>query len=245
MKTNLNKIDVSVVIPVFNEEENIKKLAHEINDALKNYKHEIIFVDDGSKDNTKKEILNLKKLKQVRLICHEKCYGQSVAMKTGILQSNFDLIATLDGDGQNDPKDLPNMIEEFKKNKGLTLVAGIRSNRKDSFSKRYASQFARFLRRNIFSDSHPDSGCGIRVFNKKLYLSIPFFNHMHRFFTILAKRYKASVIGVNVNHRERETGYSKYTNFGRAVVGFSDVLGVLWLLKRTPKDIVHHEEFKK
>jgi len=245
MKPNLHKIDISVVIPVFNEEENIKTLAYEIDVALKNYKHEIIFVDDGSKDKTKSEILNLKKLKQVRLICHEKCYGQSVAMRTGILESKFDLIATLDGDGQNDPKDLQNMIEAFNKNNGLALIAGIRANRKDSLNKRYASRIARFLRKILFSDSHPDSGCGIRVFSKKLYLSIPFFNHMHRFFTILAKRYNADVIGVNVNHRERMTGHSKYTNLGRALVGFSDLLGVLWLLKRTPKDISFYEEFKK
>ena len=123
-------------------------------------------------------------------------------------------------------------------------MAGIRSIRKDSLNKRLGSRIAKLIRKILFSDEHPDSGCGIRVFNKDLYLSIPFFNHMHRFFTVLAKRYNADVIGVNVNHRERLQGQSKYTNFGRALVGISDVLGVLWLLKRNPQDI-SFEEFKK
>ena len=245
MKTNSLKTVISVVIPVFNEEENIKKLAYEIDHSLKNYKHEIIFVDDGSNDNTKVVILNLNELKQVRLISHKKCYGQSVAMRTGILNSKYNIIATLDGDGQNDPEDIPKMIEVYNKNKNkLVLVAGIRSKRKDSLNKRFASRIAKLIRKILFSDEHPDSGCGIRVFNKDLYLSIPFFNHMHRFFTVLAKRYNADVIGVNVNHRERLQGQSKYTNFGRALVGISDVLGVLWLLKRNPENI-SFEEFKK
>ena len=195
MKTNSLKTVISVVIPVFNEEENIKKLAYEIDHSLKNYKYEVIFVDDGSKDNTKVEILNLNELKQVRLISHNKCYGQSVAMRTGILNSKYNIIATLDGDGQNDPSDIPKMIEVYKKNKNkLVLVAGIRSKRKDSFNKRVASRFAKQVRKVLFSDNHPDSGCGIRVFNKDLYLSIPFFNHMHRFLTILAKRYNADAV---------------------------------------------------
>ena len=136
-------------------------------------------------------------------------------------------------------------MKYIKKNKNkLVLVAGIRSKRKDSFNKKLASRIAKQIRRVLFSDSHPDSGCGIRVFNKDLYLSIPFFNHMHRFFTVLAKRYNADVIGVNVNHRERLQGHSKYTNFGRALVGIADVLGVLWLLKRNPENI-GFKEFKK
>ena len=179
------------------------------------------------------------------MIVHKKCYGQSIAMRSGILKSNCDLIATLDGDGQNDPSDLPAMIKAyFKSNSKLTLVAGIRYKRKDTLSKKIASIFARYVRRILFSDTHPDSGCGIRVFSKELYSSLPFFNHMHRFFTILALRYNADVIGVNVNHRERVKGKSKYSNLGRAMVGIIDVFGVLWVLKRTPKDITFFEETK-
>jgi|TARA_B100000035_G_C21011760_1_gene559966 dolichol-phosphate mannosyltransferase len=245
MKTKTKKLELSVVIPVLNEEQNIKELAYEIDKALKNFSHEIIFVDDGSKDDTRNSVLALNNLKQVRLIVHKKCYGQSIAMRSGILKSNCNLIATLDGDGQNDPSDLPAMIKAyFKSNSKLTLVAGIRYKRKDTLSKKIASIFARYIRRILFSDTHPDSGCGIRVFSKELYSSLPFFNHMHRFFTILALRYNADVIGVNVNHRERVKGKSKYSNLGRAMVGIIDVLGVLWVLKRTPKDITFFEETK-
>lgn len=240
------KLDISIVIPVFNEDENIRNLAFEINEALKNYAHEIIFVDDGSNDNTKLEVLNLTELKQVRLICHNHCQGQSVAMRSGILNAKSNLIATLDGDGQNDPKDLPLMIETYKKSESsFVLVAGIRHKRKDSFNKRMASKFARFIRGLLFSDRHPDSGCGIRVFNKELFLMMPFFNHMHRFFTIIAIRYNANVLGVNVNHRERLKGKSKYTNIGRALVGVFDLFGVLWILRRTPKNFTVEEKTKK
>ena len=121
MKTKTKKLELSVVIPVLNEEQNIKELAYEIDKALKNFSHEIIFVDDGSKDETRNSVLALKNLKQVRLIVHKKCYGQSIAMRSGILKSNCDLIATLDGDGQNDPSDLPAMIKAyFKSNSKLT-----------------------------------------------------------------------------------------------------------------------------
>ena len=246
MNIKSQKLDISIVIPVFNEDENIRKLAFEINESLKHYSHEIIFVDDGSNDNTKLEVLNLTELKQVRLICHESCQGQSVAMRSGIINAKSNLIATLDGDGQNDPTDLPLMIETHKKSESnCVLVAGIRHNRKDSFNKRMASKFARFIRELLFSDSHPDSGCGIRVFDKELFLMMPFFNHMHRFFTILAIRYNANVLGVNVNHRERINGKSKYTNLGRALVGVYDLFGVIWILRRTPNKFEVEEKTKK
>ena len=147
MKTKTKKLELSVVIPVLNEEQNIKELAYEIDKALKNFSHEIIFVDDGSKDDTRNSVLALNNLKQVRLIVHKKCYGQSIAMRSGILKSNCDLIATLDGDGQNDPSDLPAMIKAyFKSNSKLTLVAGIRYKRKDTLNKKIASIFARYVR---------------------------------------------------------------------------------------------------
>ena len=246
MNIKSQKLDISIVIPVFNEDENIRKLAFEVNESLQQYLHEIIFVDDGSNDNTRLEVLNLNELKQVRLISHEGCQGQSVAMRSGIINAKSNLIATLDGDGQNDPTDLPLMIETHKKSESnCVLVAGIRHNRKDSFNKKMASKFAKFIRELLFSDSHPDSGCGIRVFDKELFLMMPFFNHMHRFFTILAIRYNANVLGVNVNHRERINGKSKYTNLGRALVGVYDLFGVIWILRRTPKKFEVEEKTKK
>ena len=149
---------ICIILPAFNEEENIKKLAYEIDHSLKNYKYEVIFVDDGSNDNTKFEILNLNELKQVRLISHKKCYGQSVAMRTGILNSKYNIIATLDGDGQNDPSDIPKMIEVYKKNKNkLVLVAGIRSKRKDSRSIQKRIDDQSTIESTQEETSHPDT----------------------------------------------------------------------------------------
>ena len=236
MEEKLSKLEISIVIPVFNEAENIHFLSKEITKSLKNFRHEIIFVDDGSSDDTRKEIKSIaNELNQIRLLSHKKSLGQSVAMRSGIIHSKSNLIATLDGDGQNVPSDLPSMISTYKNNKdGLVLVAGIRQNRKDSLSKRLASKTAKYIRSIILGDNHPDSGCGIRVFDKNLFLLMPFFNHMHRFITVLASKQGAKVIGVPVKHRERLKGYSKYTNLGRAFVGIFDIIGVIWLNRRTP-----------
>ena len=239
---------VSVVIPVYNEVDNIRPLAFEIATALKDVTHEIIFVDDGSIDNTQNQILKVaKELKQIRLLIHNKCLGQSAAMRSGIMKAKSDIIATLDGDGQNDPSDFIPLIKKLEEAKpGFVLSAGIRLKRQDIFSKRLASKIAKVIRNTILGDTHPDSGCGIRVFDKNLYLMMPYFNHMHRFLTVLAYGQGAKVIGVPVNHRERLSGKSKYTNLGRAIVGIFDIIGVIWLLRRTPKNyLVKETDLKK
>ena len=238
--------DISVVVPVKNESGNVTNLIQEIDKALKKLNYEIIYVNDGSSDNTQNELNNTLKInKRLRVINHKTSQGQSAALRTGVYASRSILIATLDGDGQNNPSDLPGMISLIKnQKKQFTLIGGVRVNRKDSKSRLWASSFAKFCRFAMLKDTHSDSGCGIKVFHKELYIRLPYFDHMHRFLSALALREGANVLEYKVNHRERTEGISKYTNFGRLLVGISDILGVMWLRKRTPKDDTSEEIYK-
>ena len=242
----VTKTDISIVVPVKNESGNVTTLIQEIDDALKKLNYEIIYVNDGSSDSTQNDLINALKInKRLRVINHKTSQGQSAALRTGVYASRSILIATLDGDGQNNPSDLPGMISLIKnQKKQLTLIGGVRVNRKDSKSRLWASSFAKFCRFCLLKDTHSDSGCGIKVFHKDLYIRLPYFDHMHRFLSALAIREGANVLEYNVSHRERIEGISKYTNFGRLVVGFSDILGVMWLKKRTPKDVISEEIYK-
>ena len=238
--------EISVVIPVKNEAGNIDTLITEIHHSLKKISYEIIYVNDGSNDDTELELKNnLKNNRKLRVISHEDSLGQSAALRTGILASNSTLIATLDGDGQNDPSDLPKMIDKLKNSKDeLILIGGVRVNRKDSITRVWASSFAKYCRFILLKDNHPDSGCGIKVFHKELFLRLPYFDHMHRFLSALALREGAKVLKFNVKHRERVVGTSNYTNFGRFLVGLFDVLGVIWLRNRMPKNTSFKEILK-
>ncbi len=233
---NISKI--SIVIPVKNEIKNVKPLTKEIVKVCSMFVYEIIFVNDGSTDGTEKELIKLKKIhSNLRVINHKKSYGQSASIKTGIFKSDYDLIVTMDGDCQNDPADIPKMLQKFHEEKNnLLFIGGVRKNRKDNFQKRIASKFARFCRRILLNDLHPDSGCGIKLFHKNLFHLMPYFDHMHRFLPALAKREGAEIIAFDVNHRDRFNGKSNYTNFGRLLVGIYDIIGVIWLLKRSPKN---------
>ena len=237
VRANHIPVEISILVPVMNEAGNIRPLIDEICTAFAGRHFEIIYIDDASNDTTADELAAaLDAVPQLRVLRHTQRAGQSAAIRSGLLQANGDLIGVLDGDGQNDPKDIPKMIEVYNKNKNkLVLVAGIRSKRKDSLNKRFASRIAKLIRRILFSDQHPDSGCGIRVFNKDLYLSIPFFNHMHRFMPSLVRRHGGFVTGVSVAHRPRFLGTSKYKVLDRLLVGISDILGVIWLLRRAPR----------
>ena len=238
--------EISVVIPVKNEAGNIDTLVSEIHQSLKKFSYEIIYVNDGSEDNTELELKNnMKNNKKLRVISHENSQGQSAALRTGIKASNSTLIATLDGDGQNDPSDLPKMIDTLKSCKDeLVLIGGFRVNRKDSITRLWASSFAKYCRFILLKDTHPDSGCGIKVFHKELFLRLPYFDHMHRFLSALALREGAKVLKFNVKHRERVVGTSNYTNLGRFLVGLFDVLGVIWLRNRMPKNTSFKEILK-
>ena len=238
MKIMVMSPNISVVVPVKNESGNIKNLINEIDLALLDFNYEIIYVNDGSDDSTQKELNNiLKKHNKLRVIIHEYSKGQSAALRSGIYYSKGSIIATLDGDGQNDPSDLPPMIKLLKdyKNHDI-LIGGVREKRQDNMARLIASSFAKYCRFFLLQDTHPDSGCGIKVFYKDLYMKLPYFDHMHRFLSALTIREGSKVLEYKVKHRERVNGISNYTNFGRLLVGISDIIGVMWLKKRMPKN---------
>tara|TARA_B100001094_G_scaffold306382_1_gene337085 strand:- start:604 stop:1362 length:759 start_codon:yes stop_codon:yes gene_type:complete len=227
--------NISIVIPVLNEERNIINLITEIKKNLeKKIKYEIIIVDDGSSDNTHNVLLKyLKKNKKVLVFKHKKNYGQSVSLRTGIMQTSSNYIVTLDGDGQNDPRDILKLLKNFETDKEFMMVIGNRVKRIDNFARRLASRSAFKIRKFILKDETPDTGCAIKVFKKEDFLKLPFFNHIHRFLPFLFNSFKGKVISIQVNHRARINGYSKYSNFQRFLVGISDIFGVIWLRKRS------------
>jgi dolichol-phosphate mannosyltransferase len=237
--------EISVVVPVMNEAGNIQPLIHAIDAAFAKRSIEIIYVNDASTDNTLDELKAEKaKCKHLRVITHSKRSGQSAALRTGIFAARADRIATLDGDGQNPPADLVDLEQAWqaaKQQHMLVMVAGVRQKRQDNLGKRMASRWAKRLRAWLLGDSHPDSGCGIKVFDRALFLRMPYFNHIHRFMPILAKREGAEVLAVPVGHAARQVGSSKYGNLDRLLVGIADIRGVMWLMRRSPKQLETQE----
>ena len=214
---------VSVVVPIFNEEGNIAKLHKEIKDVCEanNYEYEIIFVNDGSTDGTDAACRALKPLKLITL---RKNFGQTAAMDAGIKASKYDLIVTMDGDGQNDPADIPNMIKYLRDN-DLDVVSGWRKNRKDTFMKRFVSRGANFLRYLLVHDGIHDSGCSLKVYKKECFKGLTLYGEQHRFIPAIL-RIKGFTVGeVVVNHRARTSGYTKY-NWKRTIKGFVDMISV-------------------
>ena len=235
-------VDLSVVIPVKNEAENVGPLLAEIRSAIDGMApaerphYEVIFVDDGSEDGTGERLRAAGAgFDGLRILRHETSCGQSTAIHTGIRFATGRWIATLDGDGQNDPADIPALyrLATAPGDRIPGMVAGVRRKRQDTAAKRYASRFANGLRRRLLKDDCRDTGCGLKVFERALFLALPYFDHMHRFLPALAKRHGALVVEHEVNHRPRQAGTSKYTNFQRALVGITDLLGVMWLQRRT------------
>jgi glycosyltransferase involved in cell wall biosynthesis len=230
-------VSLSVVVPVKDEAGNAGPLAREIAAALKGEDTEIIFVDDGSTDATAAELAALKtELPNLRVIRHGRNSGQSRAIRTGVRAARGDIVATLDGDGQNDPADLPKLIAALKANDRLGMVSGVRAKRKDNFSRRLASSLANGFRRRALKDTAVDSGCGIKAFRREAFLALPYFDHQHRFMTTLMLREGYGVGFADVNHRPRLHGRSKYTNLQRMFAGITDILGVRWLQARTKPD---------
>jgi dolichol-phosphate mannosyltransferase len=229
-------VAVSVVIPVMNEAENVVPLAREIAIGTRGEDAEIIFVDDGSTDGTSDALKGLKpEISQLRIIRHERNSGQSRGVRTGVLAAKGDVIVTLDGDGQNDPADIPKLLAVLRgasANDRVGMVAGVRAQRNDVANRRLASRLANNFRRWMLSDKATDSGSGIKAFPRTVFLQLPYFDHMHRFMAALVLREGYDVRFVEVNHRPRTAGQSKYTNFHRALVGVIDVFGVRWLQKR-------------
>jgi dolichol-phosphate mannosyltransferase len=225
---------LSVVVPVRNEEDNVADLISEIRKSLKNkINYEIIYVDDGSTDHTHKNLIALQKIyKELTVIRHQKSCGQSTAVRTGVKHAKYDWIATLDGDGQNDPADIPELLKALQE--GVELVGGNRRHsRRDKWIKRISSVIANGVRSWLLQDDTPDTGCGLKLFSKEAFLDLPYFDHMHRFLPALIKRRGGSIVSVPVNHRPRTHGHSNYGTIDRLLVGIVDLFGVAWLQRRS------------
>jgi glycosyltransferase involved in cell wall biosynthesis len=229
-------MDLSVVIPVRNEVENITPLVSEITAALDGLTtYEIIYVDDGSTDGTAQEIIRLSVGEQrVRLVRHLRCCGQSAAILTGVKAARGVWIATLDGDGQNDPADIPGLwrLACAAPADPPLLIAGYRKKRRDRWTKRAASRIANATRARLLGDATPDTGCGLKLCRRALLLDLPDFDHMHRFLPALVLRAGGTVRSVPVNHRRRRGGVSNYGVFDRLGAGILDLFGVWWLQRR-------------
>lgn len=229
-------IELSVVVPVFNERDNIGPLVAEIVAALRGtVAFEIVYVDDCSKDDSLDVLRDLKlTTPELRVIAHIRQSGQSTAIRNGVKAARGSWIATLDGDGQNDPADIPRLLaRRAGAAPEIRLFAGWRVERKDSGSKRWASKIANGIRSRLLRDETPDTGCGIKLFERAVFLDLPYFDHMHRYLPALVKRAGWQSVSVPVNHRERSAGVSKYNNLGRAWVGLKDLRGVAWLIQRS------------
>lgn len=228
---------LAVVIPMFNEEDNVAQLLQEVCSALEHHPDfEIIVVNDGSTDATLDKLQALcKKIPQLRVVNHDGNFGQSIGLVSGIKAATKPWIATLDGDGQNDPADIPKLIQAAEANgaHAKLLLAGHRVNRKDTHWKKFGSKFANSIRQWFLKDNCPDTGCGIKLFPREAFLSLPHFNHMHRYLPALFKCMGGDIINIPVNHRPRTLGQSKYGNWGRLKVGIVDLFGVAWLIRRT------------
>ncbi len=230
--------DLSVVVPVFNERDNIPPLLAEIVAALRGRADfEIVYVDDASKDDSLAVLTNAKATcPELRVLRHLSQSGQSTAIRTGVKAARGSWIATLDGDGQNDPADIPKLLAmRAESPDAIKLYAGWRVNRQDSGSKRWASKWANAIRSRLLRDDTPDTGCGIKLFERAAFLDLPYFDHMHRYLPALMQRAGWRVLSVPVNHRARGTGVSKYNNLNRALVGIADLRGVGWLIKRSKR----------
>jgi dolichol-phosphate mannosyltransferase len=248
-------ISVSVVIPAKNEAENIPGLVGEIRSSLGDrFDYEIIYIDDGSTDST---LPVLERLRQecpcLRVWSHQASAGQSRAVYHGVRLARYPIVATLDADGQNDPADIPGMVEKlvglntagpadgaashvlpsiFDAPGKTALVAGHRKHRRDTWLKRISSKIANGFRGWVLKDRTPDTGCGLKVFYREVFLYLPYFDHMHRFIPALMRRAGYSISNHEVNHRPRRAGVSKYGLHDRLWVGIVDIFGVIWLNKR-------------
>lgn len=233
--------DLAVVVPVFNERDNIPPLLAEIASALRGrIDFEIIYVDDLSTDDSVAVLTAARaQYPELRIVRHLTRSGQSTAVWNGVRAARAPWIATLDGDGQNDPADIPKLLDaRAGAAPDLKLFAGWRVTRRDSFNKRISSKIANAVRSRMLRDDTPDTGCGLKLFERETFLRLPYFDHMHRYLPALMQRAGWQVRSVPVNHRPRGTGVSKYNNLNRALVGISDLRGVGWLIKRSRRTAV-------
>jgi len=226
--------DISVVVPVFDEEGAAPGLAREIAAAFKGRNYEMVFVDDASRDGTRAALKALSvEIPQLRVLAHRKNSGQSRAVRSGILGARGSIIVTLDGDGQNDPADGPGLVDALLAGPPeLALVGGERVKRQDSYAKKVASRVGNGVRKRLLRDTANDTGCGLKAFRREAFLRLPYFDHIHRYLPALMQREGYLTAFRPVNHRHRQTGASKYTNLGRLWASLSDLFGVIWLQSR-------------
>jgi dolichol-phosphate mannosyltransferase len=226
---------LSVVVPVFNERDNIPPLLAEIAAALRGkVDFEVIYVDDDSSDDSV-AVLAAEKAKypELRIVRHLTRSGQSTAVWNGVRAARSPWIATLDGDGQNDPADIPKLLAQRDQSSAdVRLFAGWRTTRRDSFNKRISSKIANAVRSRMLKDSTPDTGCGLKLFDREVFMRLPYFDHMHRYLPALVKRAGFQITSVPVGHRPRTAGTSKYGMLDRLWVGIADLRGVAWLMRR-------------
>ena len=242
---------VSVLIPAKDEADNIGHLVDEIHRALAGrHSHEVVLVDDGSSDDTGAMFLQhcQQSGTSARLIRHTRSAGQSTALWTAARHATGRFFVTIDGDGQNDPADIPELVAQ-----GLTLekkhrhfcIAGFRKNRRDTRWKKIQSRIANAVRRSILDDGVPDTGCGLKLVPRETWLSLPYFDHMHRFLPALVKRLGGAIEVVPVHHRHRTAGVSKYTAWNRLWVGIVDMWGVSWLIRRSKLPLIERVEVQQ
>ena len=245
-KEERTRPELSVVVPVRNEEASIRPLIDEIVTALTELvSYEIIYVDDGSDDGTLDRLRATKReVPQLRILKHETGCGQSIAVLTGVRHARAPLIATLDGDGQNDPADIPALLARYRQEgpDARFMAAGRRAERKDNRVRLVCSWIANRVRRWLVGDDTPDSGCGLKLFRAEDFLAFPRFNHMHRFLPALMLRDGGRVVSMAVNHRARARGTSKYGVRNRLWVGIVDIFGVMWLKSRARRPVILDEE---
>ncbi len=231
--TEFSSKTISLVIPAYNEAGNIEALVEEAFSVLsEDLLGEVIVVDDCSTDDGVERLLAVRaRQPRLRVLRHHKNAGQSASVRTGVAAARFSLIATLDGDGQNPPGDIPALVAAYDPS-GPQLIGGVREKRRDTWSKRTASRWANRLRRRVLNDDCPDTGCGLKVFERDRHLALPFFHGQHRYLPALFRAYGAKTAYIPVGDRARRHGSSNYTNWKRGLQGVPDLIGVRWLVLR-------------
>ncbi|WP_019217372.1 glycosyltransferase family 2 protein [Legionella tunisiensis] len=227
------QVDLSIIIPVYNEVDNVEPLYEEIVASLSatDFLYEVIFVDDGSKDGTIEQLYSLsQRYSNLCVVYHKRNFGQSAALLSGAKAARYSLLVTLDGDGQNDPADIPQLVEHAQDFR--TVVLGNRKKRDDNYLRKLSSRIGNGVRQRLLGDGCPDTGCSLKLFPREAFLALPHFNHLHRFLPALFKRAGFKLVNLPVNHRPRRHGISKYGVMNRLFVGIHDLIGVRWLLKR-------------